>query len=69
MSLGPDSKKVVTGAGTGDETVRFWNVFGLEDEKYGFYYNNSKIDVPDINDNKEGKNANKENIFLDYEIR
>ena len=72
MSLGPDSKKIVTGAGSGDETVRFWNVFGLEDEKYGFYDNNSKINLSDINDNKQRRNINndnKENIFSDCEIR
>ena len=31
MSLGPDSRRVVTGAG--DETIRFWEVFGIEDKK------------------------------------
>ena len=30
MSLGPDSRRVVTGAG--DETIRFWEVFGIEDK-------------------------------------
>ena len=35
MALGPDSRKIVTGAG--DETVRFWDVFGYENKKYNFY--------------------------------
>ena len=31
MALGPDSKRIVTGAG--DETIRFWEVFGFDNKK------------------------------------
>ena len=66
MALGPDSRKIVTGAG--DETVRFWDVFGYENQKYSFYNNNPGINIGEdeyLNKN----NKKKENILNGIEIR
>ena len=48
MSLGPDSKRIVTGAGDGDETIRFWEVFGVRDKKnytHNFDFNQNIFNV------------------------
>ena len=68
MALGPDSRKIVTGAG--DETIRFWDVFGYENQKYDFYNNNSQINLREEDDNINQYKNNKENILLsELEIR
>ena len=72
MALGPDSIKIVTGAG--DETVRFWDVFGLENQKYSFYNNNPVINIREEDENENVMNNNKYNkkkdiILSGYEIR
>ena len=66
MALGPDSKKIVTGAG--DETVRFWDVFGYENQKYSFYNNNPEIIIGE-DDNLNKNRKKKENILNGIEIR
>jgi WD40 repeat protein len=43
MALGPDSKRIVTGAG--DETIRFWEVFGFDNKKKN---NIKNIDINNI---------------------
>ena len=52
MSLGPDSKKIVTGAG--DETLRFWEVFNQD--------KNNCSDIFNLN-SKYNQNIDNENIF------
>ena len=68
MALGPDSRKIVTGAG--DETIRFWDVFGYENQKYSFYNNNPEINIKEdeniINNNRNNK---KTNILNGLDIR
>ena len=68
MALSPDSRKIVTGAG--DETIRFWKVFGYENQNYNFNINDLDIkedndDIININDNN---NKNK-TIFSNFDIR
>ncbi len=68
MALSPDSRKIVTGAG--DETIRLWETFGYENQRYNFYN-----DSPDLNLGKDGdlleinQTKNKENCFTNFEIR
>ena len=66
MALGPDFRKIVTGAG--DETIRFWDVFGYENQKYSFYNNNPEINIRE-DENFNNKHNKKENILTDFEIR
>ena len=50
MSLGPDSKKIVTGAG--DETLRFWEVFNQDKNNCSDIFNlNSKYNQDKDNEN------------------
>ena len=67
MALGPDNRKIVTGAG--DETIRFWDVFGYENQKYNFYNNNPEINIRDDENIMNRNNRKKENILTDFEIR
>ena len=67
MALSPDSRKIVTGAG--DETLRFWNAFGYENQKYNFYNNDPDIKEED-NFDFLNKNVNKnESLFSSFDIR
>ena len=67
MALSPDSRKIVTGAG--DETLRFWKVFGYENQKYNFYNNDPDIKEED-NVDFLNKNVNKnESLFSSFDIR
>ena len=67
MALSPDSRKIVTGAG--DETLRFWKVFGYENQKYNFYNNDTDIKEED-NVDFLNKNVNKnESLFSSFDIR
>ena len=68
MALGPDSRKIVTGAG--DETIRFWDVFGYENQKYSFYNNNPEINIKE-DENMINKNNNnkKDNILNGFDVR
>ena len=67
MALSPDSRKIVTGAG--DETLRFWKVFGYENQKYNFYNNDPDIKEED-NFDFLNKNVNKnESLFSSFDIR
>ena len=67
MSLSPDSRKIVTGAG--DETLRFWKVFGYENQKYNFYNNDPDIKEED-NVDFLNKNVNKnKSLFSSFDIR
>ena len=67
MALGPDSRKIVTGAG--DETIRFWDVFGYENQKYSFYNNNPEINIKEDENIMNKNNKQKENILNGFEIR
>ena len=67
MAIGPDSRKIVTGAG--DETIRFWDVFGYENQKYDFYNNNSQINIREDDVNINTYKNKKHNIFSELEIR
>ena len=67
MALSPDSRKIVTGAG--DETLRFWKVFGYENQKYNFYNNDPDIKEED-NVDFLNKNVNKnKSLFSSFDIR
>ena len=67
MALGPDSRKIATGAG--DETIRFWDVFGYENQKYSFYNNNPEINIKEDENIMNNNNKQKENILNGFEIR
>ena len=67
MAIGPDSRKIVTGAG--DETIRFWDVFGYENQKYDFYNNNSQINIREDDVNINTYKNKKHNILSELEIR
>ena len=67
MALGPDSRKIVTGAG--DETVRFWDVFGYENKKYNFYNNNPQINIREDENIMCNYNKKKDVILNGCEIR
>ena len=61
MALGPDSKKIVTGAG--DETIRFWDVFGHENQKYSFFNNNPEISLVENENYLNKYNKKKDDIL------
>ena len=67
MALSPDSRKIVTGAG--DETIRFWKVFGYENQNYNFNIND--LDIKEDNDDIININNNNKNktIFSNFDIR
>ena len=67
MGLGPDSKKIVTGAG--DETIRFWDVFGHENQKYSFFNNNPEISLIEEENYMNKYNKKKDNVLNGCEIR
>ena len=67
MALGPDSRKIVTGAG--DETVRFWDAFGYENKKYSFYNNNPQINIREDENIIYNYNKKKDMILNGCEIR
>ena len=67
MALAPDSKKIVTGAG--DETIRFWDVFGHENQKYSFFNSNPEISLIEDENYLNKYNKKKEDILNGYEIR
>ncbi len=68
MALGPDSRKIVTGAG--DETIRFWDVFGYENQKYSFYNNNPGINIKEDENMINKNNSNKkDNILNGFDVR
>jgi cell division cycle 20-like protein 1 (cofactor of APC complex) len=67
MALAPDSKKIVTGAG--DETIRFWDVFGHENQKYSFFNNNPEISLIEDENYLNKYNKKKDDILNGYEIR
>ena len=67
MALGPDSRKIVTGAG--DETVRFWDVFGYENKKYNIYNNKPEINLREDENIMYIYNKKKDAILNGCEIR
>ena len=67
MALAPDSKKIVTGAG--DETIRFWDVFGHENQKYSFFNSNPEISLIEDENYLNKYNKKKDDILNGYEIR